>query len=117
MSAPLPVTDRTFEAEVLRADQPVLVGIWVSSCGPCRHTRRSFEQLRGVHGTRVRFVTLDADANPTTLARYGVLSLPTIQVFLAGRLVKTITGPQSPASLERQITDLLHGTASDHSMT
>ena len=46
-----------------------------------------------------------------------MLSLPTIQVFLAGRLVKTITGPQSPASLERQITDLLHGTASDHSMT
>lgn len=92
---------------MLRADQPVLVGIWVPSCGPCRRTRLSFERLRDVHGTRITFLTLDADANPATLARYAVLSLPTILVFRAGRLVKTITGAQTPASLDRQITEFL----------
>lgn len=89
------VTDATFEAEVLKSDTPVLVDIWATWCAPCRRTEPIIEELAAEHGDRIKFVKLDADANVETVMKYGVVSIPTFNLYLGGEVVKTLVGAQT----------------------
>ena len=88
------VTDETFEAEVLRSPKPVVVDFWAPWCGPCRRIEPALEQLAAAT-ENVEFVRLDVDANPVSASRYDVLSLPTVAMFAAGELRKTVVGARS----------------------
>ncbi|MBZ2198910.1 thioredoxin [Occultella gossypii] len=95
MSDVIAVTDTTFDKEVLDSDKPVLVDIWATWCAPCRRTEPIIEELATEHGDRIKFVKLDADANPETLAKYGVVSIPTFNLYVGGEVVKTLVGAQT----------------------
>ncbi|TRW45759.1 thioredoxin [Georgenia yuyongxinii] len=103
MSNVTAVTDATFDAEVLQADGPVLVDIWATWCAPCRRTEPIIEELAAEHGEMVKFVKLDADANTDTVTRYGVVSIPTFNVYRDGELEKSLVGAQT----KKQLLDAL----------
>jgi thioredoxin 1 len=88
------VTDETFDAEVLRSPKPVVVDFWAPSCAPCRKIEPLLEQLAAERAD-VEFVRLDVDSNPVSASRYDVLSLPTVAMFSAGELRKTVIGARS----------------------
>ena len=100
------VTDETFEAEVLRSPKPVVVDFWAPWCAPCRRIEPELKQL-AVELTGVEFVRLDVDANPVSASRYDVLSLPTVAMFTAGELRKTVVGARS----RRHYADAFGGLA------
>lgn len=87
-------TDATFDAEVLGSDVPVLVEFTAPWCRPCRVIEPFLADLEREHDGRVRLVRLDIDANLGVPARYGVLALPTVMLFVAGEPVETIHGAQ-----------------------
>jgi thioredoxin 1 len=88
------VTDETFDAEVLRSPKPVVVDFWAPSCAPCRKIEPLLEQLAAeLEG--VEFVRMDVDSNPVSASRYDVLSLPTVAMFSAGELQKTVIGART----------------------
>lgn len=89
------VTDATFDAEVLRSQTPVLVDIWATWCAPCRRTEPIIEELAAEHGERITFVKLDADANPETVEKYGVVSIPTFNLYRDGELVTSLVGART----------------------
>jgi thioredoxin 1 len=97
------VTDATFTADVLEHDKPILVDFWAEWCGPCRQVSPILEEIAGEHADKITVVKLNVDENPATAAEYGVISIPTLNVYQGGQVVKTIVGAKPKALLLKDL--------------
>ena len=102
MGKPNPVTDQTFEQEVLKSDTPVLVDFWATWCGPCRMVAPVLEEIAG-ENDKVKIVKLDVDANPITAGRFGVRAIPTLILFKDGKEAQRLVGYMPKERLLQQI--------------
>lgn len=93
------VDDATFDTEVLASETPVLVEFGAAWCPPCRILAPVLDEVAGERASRLRIVTVDVDANPVTQGRYGVMSLPTLLIFAAGKPVRQVIGFMSKGRL------------------
>lgn len=101
------VTDATFEAEVLKADKPVIVDYWAEWCGPCRQVAPVLEEIASEHAEKIDVVKLNVDDNPEVTRRYGIMNIPTLNVFKDGEVVKQIVGAKPKAALLRDLADFI----------
>jgi thioredoxin 1 len=100
------VSDTNFQAEVIEAEQPVLVDFWAPWCGPCRVVAPVLEQLAGERSD-LRIVKLNVDDNQQTAAKYEVLSIPTMILFKGGQPVKKVIGAYPKKRLEAELEPAL----------
>jgi thioredoxin 1 len=102
-------TDETFDSDVLANPKPVLVDFWAAWCGPCKQIAPILEEIYAEHSDRLEIRKLDTDANPGVTARYGVISIPTLNVYVGGQVVKTIVGAKPKRLLLRELEEYLGG--------
>ncbi|HMJ31770.1 MAG TPA: thioredoxin, partial [Xanthobacteraceae bacterium] len=69
-------SDASFEADVLKSSEPVVVDFWAEWCGPCRMIAPALDEISGQVGDKVKIVKLNVDENPNTAAKYGIMSIP-----------------------------------------
>src|SRR5690606_3344751 len=92
MNTVTPVTDATFQSEVIEAELPAVVDIWAAWCGPCKAIAPILDQLAEEYAGRVKIVKVDADANPEAVTAAGVTSIPTLGFYRAGERVDVLIG-------------------------
>ncbi|HCY38880.1 MAG: thioredoxin TrxA [Burkholderiales bacterium] len=85
-------TDASFDADVLKAELPVLVDFWAEWCGPCRMIGPILEDLAKEYAGRVKIVKVNVDDSSVSAATYGVRGIPTLLLFKNGELVETKVG-------------------------
>ncbi|MCW2881815.1 MAG: thioredoxin [Sphaerisporangium sp.] len=101
------VTDATFEAEVLKSDKPVIVDFWAEWCGPCRQVAPILQEIATEHADKLTIVKINIDENPETPRDYGVLQIPTLNVYKGGEVVKQIIGAKPKAMLLRELDGVI----------
>jgi thioredoxin 1 len=103
------VSDADFEAQVLKAAEPVVVDFWAEWCGPCRMIAPALEEIAGSLNGKVKIVKLNVDESPKTAQKYGIMSIPTLMLFKNGELASRQVGAAPKQKLEQWITSAAAG--------
>jgi thioredoxin 1 len=85
-------TDANFADDVLSSTVPVLVDFTATWCPPCVMIKPVLERIAADEADRLRVVALDVDENPVVTARYEVLGMPTLALFVGGEVVARFMG-------------------------
>ena len=107
MSNTAPVTDATFQSMVLDSSKPVLVDFWAEWCAPCRAVAPILEEIAGEYANSLSVVKMDVDANPVTPTNYRITSIPTMNLYVGGELVKQIVGGRSKSVILSELAPFI----------
>ncbi len=107
MSSVTPVTDAQFKTDVLDAEKPVLVDFWAEWCGPCRAVSPVIDEIAGANSEKMSFRKMNVDENPQTPSTYRITSIPTLNVYRGGELVKSIVGARPKSALLADLAEFL----------
>ena len=93
------VTDDSFEDEVLKSAEPVLVDYWADWCGPCKMIAPVLDEISTDYAGRLKVAKLNIDENPNTPPKYGIRGIPTLMLFRGGEVEATKVGAVSKSQL------------------
>ena len=93
------LSDDSFETEVLKSGQPVLVDYWAEWCGPCKMIAPVLDEIAGEYAGKIKVAKLNIDDNPNTPPRYGIRGIPTLMLLKDGEVEATKVGAVSKSQL------------------
>ena len=97
------VTTADFAEVVLKSKTPVLVDFWAEWCGPCRAVGPILEEISNEYGDKLKIVKLNTDEEGSIAMKYGISSIPTMNVFVNGEIVQTIVGAKPKPALLKDL--------------
>jgi thioredoxin 1 len=100
------ITDASFADDVLMSEKPVIVDFWAEWCGPCKMVAPILEEI-AAENDGIVVAKLNVDENPQTAASFGITSIPTMNVYKGGQVVKTIIGAKPKAALLADLAPFL----------
>ena len=101
----IPVSDSSFENDVLKAGKPVLVDFWAEWCGPCKQIGPALEELSTELETEITVAKLNIDENPTVPQRFGIRGIPTMMIFKDGEVAAIKVGALPKGKILEWIRD------------
>src|SRR5580765_3484616 len=101
------VSDSTFEQEVLKSSEPVLVDFFAEWCGPCKAMAPALEQVAAELQGKVKVAKLDVDQNPAVTQKYAIQAMPTLLILRGGKKVAERVGALTQ---KRQLHDWIAGS-------
>jgi thioredoxin 1 len=95
----LHVTDASFEDDVLKASEPVLLDFWAEWCGPCKMIAPMLDEIAGEFKDKVKIAKINIDDNPKIPQRFSVRGIPTLILFKNGQVEGQKVGALRKADL------------------
>ncbi|MGD0829378.1 MAG: thioredoxin [Terracidiphilus sp.] len=103
----LEVSDATFEQEVLKSEQPVLVDFWAVWCGPCKAIAPVVEAVAASNAGKLKVAKMNVDENGATPSRFGIRGIPALLFFKGGKVADQIVGYVPQDVIEEKVKRLL----------
>jgi len=103
------VNEQTFETEVTKSQQPVVVDFWAAWCGPCRSLAPVIEQVAREYAGKVKFAKVNVDQNQALAARFGIKGIPTLLFFKDGQVIDQEVGFIPRNVVVEKVNALLNG--------
>jgi thioredoxin 1 len=103
----LEVSDATFDQEVLRSEQPVLVDFWAVWCGPCKAIAPIVDSVAAQYAGKLKVAKVNVDQNSATPSRYGIRGIPALLLFKGGKVTDQVVGFVPQDVIEQKIKRLL----------
>ncbi|HAT4498894.1 TPA: thioredoxin TrxA [Serratia marcescens] len=94
------LTDSSFDADVLKAEGPILVDFWAEWCGPCKMIAPILDEIAEEFEGKLIITKLNIDQNPATAPKYGIRGIPTLLLFKNGEVAATKVGALSKGQLK-----------------
>ncbi len=107
------VEESSWDTEVTKAPELVMVDFWAVWCGPCQMVAPIVEELAQEYAGKLKVLKLNTDENPEVAGRYQIMSIPTILFFKNGQPVERMIG----ARPKRQFKELIDSLLAQHSAT
>ena len=101
--ATMKVTDSSFEQDVLKSSEPVVVDFWAEWCGPCRMIGPALEEISNEMAGKVKIAKVNVDENPQIASQFGIRSIPALMLFKDGKLAAQKVGAAPKGDLARWI--------------
>ena len=86
------ITKDNFEAEVVKADRPVLVDFWATWCGPCMMLGPVVAEIAEERKDVIKVGKVNVDEEPELAAKFGIMSIPAVLLFKNGEVVANSVG-------------------------
>jgi thioredoxin 1 len=102
-----PISDDSFDSDVLKAEGPVLVDFWAEWCGPCKQIAPMLEEMAKELEGRVTIAKVNIDHNPQTPSKYGVRGIPTLILFKDGQVAGTKVGTAPKSALVEWVESVI----------
>lgn len=93
--------------EVISSDMPVIVDCYAEWCGPCKMINPIFAKLAAEYNSRVRFIKIDLDTNPTITRHFKITGVPTLILIRDGIKIKSIVGYSGERKIRRAVNKML----------
>jgi thioredoxin 1 len=103
----LEVTDASFDQEVLRSEQPVLVDFWAGWCGPCKAISPFVDAVAANYAGKLKVTKVNVDQNGAAPSRYGIRGIPALLLFKGGKVVDQIVGYVPQDVIEEKVQRVL----------
>jgi thioredoxin 1 len=103
----LEVSDATFDQEVLRSEQPVLVDFWAVWCGPCKAIAPIVDSVAAQYAGKLKVAKINVDQNSATPSRYGIRGIPALLLFKGGKVADQVVGFVAQDVIDQKIKRLL----------
>ena len=101
------VTAANFNDVVLKSTTPVLVDFWAEWCGPCRAVAPILEEISNEYAGKIKIVKLNTDEEGAVAMKYGISSIPTMNLFVGGEVVKSIVGARPKPAIVRELSEYI----------
>ena len=101
------VSASNFDEEVMKASGPVLVDFWAEWCGPCKAVAPILEEISNEYAGKIKIVKLNTDEEGPIAMKYGISSIPTMNLFVGGQIVKSIVGARPKPAIVKELSDYL----------
>ena len=100
-------SDDTFEADVLKAEGPVVVDFWAEWCGSCKAMMPHLDAATAALGGAVKVVKLNIEDSPMTAGKLGIRGVPTMMLFKDGKLTDTKVGTMSRSKIDEWLASAM----------
>ena len=99
----LEFSEKNFEQEVLKSEQPVLVDFWATWCAPCRMMEPAVNAVAEAYAGRAKVGKLNVDENLSLTSQYKIRGVPTLLLFKSGQIKEQISGATSKEAISKML--------------